>query len=133
MDAYEWGRFSVQLAFGAIVTVVALVGVREILRTQARTLSNGRPDPANRARACAMASWLLTLAAAAETALLGANRGFVTSFFVGGLVLAAIAAGIYALTNIRRFGRAGLLMPAVVGLSLNGFLVLCAVWGFLRR
>ena len=131
MTPYEQGQFFADLVIGGLVTSLGLFAILAVARTQDRALPDRRPDPANVPRECAMASWLLTLLAVAVGALLP-HRPSVVAMFGGVLVLTGVATSVYALANVRRFGRPGLLIPALVGLFTNGSLILFAAWGFFR-
>jgi len=129
MTPYEQGRFFADFVIGGIVTSLGLFATLALSRTQDRILPDRRADPANVPRECAMASWLLTLLAIGVGALLP-HRPTVVALYGGFLVLTGLATSAYALANVRRFGRPGLLIPALVGLFTNGSLILFAAWGF---
>lgn len=88
------------------------------------------------ARRYARASWMYTLLVLPLGACGNTNGALfklAISIFGCLILLAAIGLAIYALTQVRRRGRKGLLVPAVVTLVANALMVGLAVWGILDR
>ena len=82
------------------------------------------------AQRAARASWLFTVGGMVFAGgTNGAPRPIVLIASLAGLSLmvAAIAAGIFALSRLPKVGSKGVLIPAIIGLSLNALLVLLAL------
>lgn len=95
----------------------------------------GVTGASNRGRQFAKASWVAPLIALLVLWCIGTMNppkgsaiGIFLSLLALGLLLAGFGLGIVALTRIRRWGRGGVLAPAIVGVSLSGlFLVWIAI------
>lgn len=88
----------------------------------------------------ARASWVAPIVAVVLGVLSsGALRhgddlaGLVTSFVTGGLILLGLVLGVVALFGVRKYGRHGILIPACVGIAINGLIVLAGSSTFLGR
>ena len=78
MTPFELGGLLFDIVRTIATAVVAALVVRAITRSRDRTLPSGEPDPANRARACATASWLLTVGAMATSFLSPSRMRFLS-------------------------------------------------------
>ena len=85
------------------------------------------PSTGSKHRATAKASWMLFVLAFMVN-FVGVKAGMVVLHELVVLVLfvAGVACGALALTGVRRHGRKGILVPALIGLVLNA--VMLAVW-----
>lgn len=76
-------------------------------------------------------SWLLVVIGIVVNGLVKRAFGaFAADLVVLALIVTGLALAILALARVRREGRAGILLPAIVGLVLNGLLVLIFVTNF---
>jgi hypothetical protein len=100
------------------------------------------PDPpdAQPARTAAKASWMAILIPvpvrlAIQTSVRDAGAdawmlGLVSAAVTIGCVLVGLAAGVYALTQVRRVGSKGVLTPALIGTVVNAALFAIMVYAF---
>lgn len=89
---------------------------------------------ADRARQAATASWVAPLILALTFQLLrdappSPQRAVVVVVLGYGFMAGGLAAGVFALTRVRRYGRRGLLVPGLIGTILCGALLVAAVLG----
>lgn len=97
------------------------------------------PAQAERFRSLARVSWMAPLVAIAINLVLSAGAGgkigptTIVQMIVGPLlIVGGLCLGVIALFGIRRYGRKGILVPAVAGILVNLFLVVAALIPFLR-
>ena len=102
--------------------------------------ADAQPTPQTGRRAAffqnaAKISWALPLIMAAASVLVrNASRDAVVVFDVLRILvaLACFLVAIVALSGVRRFGRKGILIPAIIGLLLNGLLLSVAATNFIN-
>lgn len=88
-------------------------------------------------RMAATVSWVVPVAGMVGTGLIGTLHApgvmFLWSALASLAMLASVGLGIAALTRITKEGRRGILVPALVGLSINALLIVSAVLGLMAR
>jgi hypothetical protein len=122
-DAYELGYMMGQVAiFGAIFVGLIAAWIGYERRAAPALGAAARPTSAARG------SWLSVVAATGMMIFgrTGAATTGVVGVFGSLLMLLGFLAGLYALASVPRHGRAGILVPALIGVSLNVLLFAAA-------
>jgi hypothetical protein len=93
--------------------------------------------PGRFGRTAATLSWVVPIGCMVGTGLVGSLHAplvmLLWSAVASLAILASAGLGIAALTRITNDGRRGILVPALIGLSIDALLVVCAVSGVVLR